>query len=179
MRKRINALSILGAGIFCLAALASSCRAQMSPPAKASCQFSNGKTITVNYSSPRVRGRTIFGGLVPYGKVWILGANAQTSFNTTSGVTIAGKNVPAGTYGLYAIPNPDSWTLILSSQIQHGRMSYYPGQSSDFARVPMTTSKLPSKQENFTISFVPNGSVCTMQVDWDMTRATVAINEKK
>ena len=72
--------------------------AQLSPPATAMCQFTDGKTITIEYSSPRVRERKIFGGLVPYGRVWILGANEATSFVPTTGVTIGGKNVPAGRY---------------------------------------------------------------------------------
>ena len=150
-----------------------------SPPAKSSCRFPDGKTITVDYSSPRVRGRKIFGALVPYGKVWILGANEATTFDTTAAVALGGKNVPAGNYTLYAIPTPKSWTLILSTRIERGPMSYYPGERSDFARVPMTVSNRPSKQEDFTISFVPNGGACTMRVDWEMTRASIAIEETK
>jgi Protein of unknown function (DUF2911) len=177
MQRQIVALSAVMLSLGMLSAPVMAQR--MSPPAKASCQFSDGKTITVDYSSPRVRDRKIFGGLVPYGDVWILGANEATTFNTTADVTVAGKNVPAGKYALFAIPNPDSWTLIISTRTDLGRMSYYPGESSDFARVPMVSSKLPSKQEDFTISFVPSGSTCTMHVDWEMTRASIAIDEKK
>src|ERR1019366_6515568 len=64
---------------------------RLSPPAEASCRFSDGKTITVNYSSPQVRGREIFGHLVPYDEVWILGANEATTFDTTANVTAGGK----------------------------------------------------------------------------------------
>jgi Protein of unknown function (DUF2911) len=179
MQRRIL---ILNAAFLCLIALSVSCRSQrLSPPAKASCRFSDGKTITVDYSSPRVRGRKIFGGLVPYGEVWIMGANEATTLNTTANVRAAGKDVPAGTYTLFAIPNPNDWTLLLNktTREQIGAMSYYPGSSTDFARLPMTGSKLPSKQEDFTISLVPGGTVCTMHVDWEMTRASIAMNEKK
>src|SRR5712664_2563390 len=69
-----------------------------SPAAQAQCKFSDGKTITVDYSSPRMRGRKIFGGLVPYGEVWRTGANEATTFVTSSDVMVGGKDVPAGSY---------------------------------------------------------------------------------
>src|SRR5215467_7200403 len=84
--------------------------AQLSPQATAMCQFADGKTITIEYSSPRVRGRKIFGGLVPYGRVWILGANQATSFVPVTNVTVGGKSVPAGHYSLFAVPQSEAWT---------------------------------------------------------------------
>ena len=68
-----------------------------SPAAQAECKFSGGKTITVNYSSPRMRGRKVFGELVPYGKVWRAGANEATTFITDESlITVEGTNIPAG-----------------------------------------------------------------------------------
>jgi hypothetical protein len=156
-------------------------RTPASPPATATCRFADGKTITVEYSSPRVRGRTIFGGLVPYGDVWILGANEATSFVPTTNVAVGGKSVPAGSYSMFAIPEPDAWTLIVNKTKREdiGRMSRYPGQGSDLVRIPMTASKLPSKVENFTISFVQNGGSCAMHFDWDTTRASIAVQEEQ
>jgi len=155
--------------------------AQASPPATAACKCADGKTITVDYSSPQVRGRTIFGGLVPYGAPWILGANQATSFVLTSNVTMAGKRVPAGSYSLFAIPQPDAWTLIVNKTRREdiGRMSYYPGADSDLLRVPVTTSALPSVVEGFTISFVPSASSCEMRFEWDRTRASIAVQESQ
>jgi hypothetical protein len=163
----------------CAAAGASS--AQQSPSAKAGCRFPDGKTISVDYSSPRVRGRKIFGGLVPYGEVWILGANQATTFDTTADLTAGGKDVPAGNHTLFAIPNPDAWTLIINKTTKEaiGFMSRYPGQSSDLVRLPMTSSALASKQEDFTISLESSGGACTMHVDWDQTRASISISERK
>src|SRR5579862_9898996 len=66
----------------------------LSPPAHAQCKFSDGKTVTVDYSSPRMKGRKIFGGLVPYGEVWRTGANDATTFVSTADLTIDGKDVP-------------------------------------------------------------------------------------
>lgn len=184
MRKRFV---VLGAALMGLCALLTlgavwvSGAQRLSPPAKASCHFSDGKAITVDYSSPRVRGRKIFGGLVPYGKVWILGANEATTFDTTANLTVDGKNVPAGSYTLFAIPNPKSWTLIINktSRDAIGSMSYYPGEESDLVRLPMTSSTLPSKQEDFAVSFVPHGNACTVRFDWDTTRASISFSEAK
>jgi hypothetical protein len=156
-------------------------RAQLSPPATATCQVANGKTITIEYSSPRVRGRKIFGGLVPYGRVWILGANEATSFVPATNVTVGGKSVSAGRYSLFALPESEAWTLIVNKTPREdiGRMSFYPGQASDLVRVPLTVSKLPSTEENFTISFVQHGSTCEMRFEWEQTRASVTVQEEK
>src|SRR5215472_18855102 len=73
-------------------------KSRPSPPAKAECKMPDGKTITIDYSSPRMKGRKIFGDLVPYGKVWRAGANEATTFVTTGDVSVGGKAVPAGSY---------------------------------------------------------------------------------
>src|SRR6266536_2022737 len=83
-----------------------------SPPAQAQCKFSDGKTITVDYSSPRMKGRKIFGELVPYGEVWRTGANDATTFVTTANLTAEGKDIPAGSYTIFTVPAQDNWTLI-------------------------------------------------------------------
>jgi len=70
--------------------------------------------ITVNYHRPLVNGRKIWGGLVPYGKVWRAGANENTTIEFSDPVSVEGKPLDKGTYGLHMIPNPDSWTVIFS-----------------------------------------------------------------
>src|ERR1700680_309982 len=77
----------------------------VSPHANAQCTFTNGKTVTVAYSSPRMRGRKIFGGLVPYGEVWRTGANEAATFVPNTAVSIGGKTVPAGRYNLFPTPH--------------------------------------------------------------------------
>jgi hypothetical protein len=77
-----------------------------SPAAQAQCKFSGGKTITVDYSSPRMRGRKIFGELVPYGEVWRTGANEATTFVTNENLLmVKGSNVPAGSYTIFTVPD--------------------------------------------------------------------------
>jgi hypothetical protein len=125
-----------------------------------------------------MRGRKIFGDLVPYGEVWRAGADDATSFVPNVDVIVGGKNVPAGRYTLFALPTPAKWTLIVSKQIGEFGIPY-PGEKFDFARLEMKVSKLSSPLENFTISFDQAGSSCTMKLDWETTRASIDIAEKK
>ena len=150
--------------------------ARPSPPAKATCSLGDGATVTVDYSSPRAKGRKIFGGLVPYGEVWRLGANEATTFVVSSGVTVGGTRVPAGSYTLFAVPNADKWTLVISKKTGEWGTKYA-GLDSDLARVDMKTSTLPSPMENFTITFDKTGPGCTMRVEWEKARASVDITK--
>jgi hypothetical protein len=176
MRKQSRFLILLLAGI---ASCAISADAQvLSPPAKTACKFADGKTISVNYSSPRMHGRKIFGDLVPFGEVWRVGADDATTFVPNVDVTLGGKTVPAGRYTMFALPTPNKWTLIISKQIGEWGIPY-PGEKFDFARMEMKVSKLSAPLENFTISFDAPGTTCTMKFDWEMTRASIDISEKK
>ena len=170
---------LLGIALLATSALAQQDKSKRpSPPANASCKFADGKTITVDYSSPRMKGRKIFGELVPYGKVWRAGANEATTFVTNTDLTVGGKTVPAGSYTIFTIPDTDKWTLIISKKTGEWG-DPYPGAADDFARVDMKVSKLPSPIENFTIGFDQSGSACTVHLDWETTRASIEIAEKK
>ena len=147
-----------------------------SPPATAECKFADGNTITVDYSSPRMKDRKIYGGLVPWGQVWRAGANEATTFVPTTDVVVGGKDVPAGNYTIFAIPNPDKWTLIISRKTGIEGIPY-PGEGEDLTRTDVKVEKLPSPVENFTISFDQAGKTCTMRLDWETTRASVRISE--
>jgi len=149
-----------------------------SPPAQAQCKFSDGKTITMDYSSPRMKGRKIFGGLVPYGEVWRTGANDATTFVTTANVSIEGKDVPAGSYTIFTVPEQDKWTLIVNKQTGEWGVPYK-YEANELARVPMQASKTSSPVENFTISFNQSGSACTLQMSCENTQASVQVSEKK
>lgn len=147
-----------------------------SPPAKAECKLGSN-TVTVDYSSPRMKGRKIYGGLVPTGEVWRAGANSATTFVTTTDLLVGGKSVPAGSYTLFAIPNNDKWTLIISKKTGEWGIPY-PGEGDDLVRVDMAVSKLPAPVENFTISFDPAGAGCTLRLDWETTRASIPVSAK-
>jgi hypothetical protein len=147
-----------------------------SPPANAECKFSDGKTVKIDYSSPRAKGRKIYGDLVPYGQVWRTGANEATTFVTDGPVVVGGQKVPAGSYTLFTVPEAGKWTLVLSKKTGEWGTDY-PGPSEDLVRVPMNVSKTASPVENFTITFDQSGSKCTLQLDWENTRASVDITK--
>ncbi len=149
-----------------------------SPPAKTSCKFADGKTITVDYSSPRMRRRKIFGELVPYGEPWRAGANEATTFVINADMKVGDKVVPAGSYTLFTLPEQNKWTLIVNKQTGEWGIPY-PGADSDFARMPMKVSSLPAPLENFTIGFDQTGKTCTLHMDWEKTRASIDISENK
>src|SRR5690348_10030543 len=173
-------VAFLGVGCLTLGMMALLGSAQMdkasrpSPPAKASCALADGKTVTVDYSSPRAKGRKVFGGLVPYGEVWRAGANEATTFVTTTDLMVGGTHVPAGSYTIFVIPNKDKWALVISKKTGEWGIPY-PGASEDLARIDMKASTLPSAVENFTIAFDKAANGCTLHMDWETTRASVDI----
>ena len=166
-----------------LALLAAGAQAQQdkskrpSPPAQAPFDLGGGKSITVDYSSPRAKGRKIYGELVPFGKVWRAGANEATTFVVTADIVVGGTQVPAGSYTLFTIPDKDKWTLVISKATGEWGTDY-PGPEKDLARIPMKVSSLSAPVENFTISFDKAGIGATMNMDWDTTRASVGIAKK-
>jgi len=148
-----------------------------SPPAKAQCKLSSGKTVTVDYSSPRAKGRKIFGELVPYGQVWRTGANEATTFVTTANLSAGGKDVPAGSYTIFTLPNADAWSLIINKHTGEWGVPYK-YESEELARIPMTVEKTSAPVENMTIGFDQSGG-CTLHVSWESTQASVKFTEKK
>ncbi len=152
-------------------------KSRPSPAEKATCDLGVGKTITTDYSSPRMKGRKIFGDLVPYGKVWRTGANEATTLVTTGEVEIGGKTVPAGSYTIFTIPDPNKWTLIINKKTGEWGIPYK-YESDELARVEMKVSKVSSPMETFTISYEKSANGCVMQMTWDTTRASVDIAAK-
>jgi hypothetical protein len=173
MQKRI-AIVI---GMILAAAFFSGCQKRPSPAASATCDLGEGKTIRTNYSSPRMKGRKIYGGLVPFGQVWRAGANEATTFVTSSDVVVGGKMVPAGSYTIFTIPAAGKWTLIINKKTGEWGIPYK-YESDELTRVDMKVSKLPAPVENFNIAYEKYGSGCTLQMEWETTRASVAITAK-
>ena len=176
MKKHVVILTLLAL------VLVTVCSAQMggskpSPAASATCDLGGGKSIKTDYSSPRMKGRKIYGGLVPFGDVWRTGANEATTFVTSADLIVGGKAVPAGSYTIFTIPNPDKWTLIINKKTGEWGIPYK-YESDELARVDMKVSKLPAPIENFTIAYDKTATGCTMRLDWDTTRAAVDIKAK-
>ena len=126
-----------------------------SPAESATCDLGAFRGSS-DYSSPRMKGRKIFGELVPYGKVWRTGANDATTFVPSTDVMVGGKNIPAGKYTIFTIPNADKWTLIINKKTAEWRCPT--SMKSVLARVDMKVSKVESPVENFTISYEKSGN---------------------
>jgi hypothetical protein len=135
------------------------------PRAQAQCKFSDDETIAVDYFSPSMRGRRIFGGLVPYGKAWRIGDEPITFVTDEDLVALKGTNIPAGSYTIAIVPHLDNWTLIIRKNTVY--------ESDELTRVPMSVKKLPAPVENFTISFDQGAGSCTMRVSWENTQASL------
>jgi hypothetical protein len=174
MHKRI---ALLAALTFSLVILAACQGKRPSPSASASCDIGGGKTIKTVYSSPRMNGRKVYGALVPYGQVWRTGANEATTFVTNSDLFVGGRLVPAGSYTIFTIPAADKWTLVVNKKTGEWGIPYK-YQSDELARIDMRMAKLPSAVENFAISYDKSGTGCTMNIDWETTRALVDITPK-
>ena len=133
-------------------------------------------SIELSYSRPVMKGRKIFGDLVPFGNVWRTGANSATLVTFSDEVTIGGKKVPAGKYGLLSIPNKDSWTLIISKQLDVTSPAAYKAES-DVVRVDVNTMKLAEKTESFTIQFANvKPTSCELHIMWENTAVSLPIS---
>ena len=186
MRKYTMAFCVVFAAALALAVVGVHARQGgqvLSPPAHAEFKFDNGKTIKIDYSSPRVRGRKIFGDLEPYGKVWRAGANAATLFITDTDLVVGGKDVPAGEYSLDVIPAETEWTLIINKTTKNAKGGTvwgipYPGEQSDLMRTKMNLAKPDSSVEDLTYSFDKTGAGCVMHLKWADADASVEIKQK-
>lgn len=178
---------VIAALLFSLCAFAAGQRNpanRPSPPGQAAVTL-GGQSITIKYSRPKIRDpktgapRKIFGAgsgyLVPLGRVWRLGANEATSFDTPANLLVGGKSVPAGHYTLFALPEADHWTLIVSKKTGEWGIPY-PGEQFDFLRVPMQVEHLDQTVPEFTLSFAqPGADTAVLRCDWENTRASISI----
>ena len=130
-----------------------------SPPAKATAKIASGAVITIDYSQPSLKGRTMGKDLEPKkGKVWRAGANEATVFEVTKPVTIEGKPLPAGKYAFFAIDNDTEWTLIFNkTSNQWGAYDYK--EADDALRVKVKPGKSATKTEKLTYTIDKSGKV--------------------
>lgn len=128
-----------------------------SPP-KTATETVNGATVTINYSSPAVKNRVIWGELVPYGEVWRTGANEATTLTLEKAYSVGGKVLEPGKYALFTIPGEDKWTIILNKEWdQWGAYDYE--QSEDAVRFEVIPAKTSEPVENLTFDINKDGSV--------------------
>ncbi|HVN02904.1 MAG TPA: DUF2911 domain-containing protein [Bryobacteraceae bacterium] len=168
-----------------IATLAAGCSlgfAPPSPPASTSVTI-EGKSISIKYSAPSVRGRKVFGegGLISHDKtypVWRAGANAATALHTDADLDIHGLHVPAGDYTLFVdVADPDHWELIVSKATGEWGLAYK--KEMDLGRVKMEMSKPPSPVEVFKITLSSSGSKSgRLQMEWENHVASVPFHVK-
>jgi hypothetical protein len=156
--------------------------AQQSPPAQTSVTI-GGKTISIKYSAPSVRGRKIFGdgGLIshdPHYPVWRAGANSATALHTDADLDIGSLHVPAGDYTLFVdVSNPDQWTLIVSKKTGEWGLAY--DNTADLGRVKMEMSKPAAPVEKFQILLSSAAADSgKLQMEWENHIASVAFHAR-
>jgi hypothetical protein len=123
--------------------------------------------ISINYGSPAVKGREIWGKLVPYGKVWRTGANEATTFDITSDVKVNGQLLPAGRYALFTIPGEEEWTVIFNKDTdQWGAYNYK--QDNDALRISVKPETKGETAERLSFFVLPNGQTeANVYMFWD------------
>ncbi|MBL7739307.1 MAG: DUF2911 domain-containing protein [Chitinophagaceae bacterium] len=133
-------------------------------------------SVELSYSRPAVKGRKIFGDIVPFGKVWRTGANSATTLTFGDEVTIGGTKVPAGKYGLLTIPDKNSWVIIISKQTDVTSPTAYK-MDQDVVRVTAAVKKLKESAESFTIQFANiKPDACELQMMWANSAVTLPIS---
>jgi hypothetical protein len=162
-----------------VAGFASQARAQLElpqPSPKASVSQRVGLTdISVEYSSPGVKGRKIWGDLVPFDKPWRTGANAATKITFSKDVKLAGKAVPAGSYAIVTHPTAKGWTLALNKDLTIFAGGNYDAKN-DLLRVPLTTAEIPHRERmTFIFSDTTNDNT-RLDIEWEKLRLSVVID---
>ena len=131
-------------------------------------------SVELIYSRPGMKGRKIFGDLVPYGKVWRTGANQATRIKFADDVTIGGQAIKAGEYALFTIPNEKEWDIIINKGSANWGTDYK--QADDIARVKVKSMKLEQPVESFTMQFANvKANTAELQIMWDKTAVAVPI----
>lgn len=130
--------------------------------------------VEVSYSRPGVKGRTIFGELVAYGKLWRTGANKATTIKTESDIMLAGKSLKKGKYSVFTIPGESEWTVIINSDITASTSKY--AEDKDIMRFTVKSSKTVVKVESFTMLFSNlTDNSADWQIMWENTMITIPV----
>jgi hypothetical protein len=129
------------------------------------------KNLAVTYGRPSMKGREIFGKLVPYGQVWRVGANEATTVTFEKDATFGGKPIKAGTYALFAIPTDKQWTVILNSQAKQWGLDHDKNKDKDVLQVDVPVSMLSAPVEKLTIDASAKG----ITVEWEKTKVMIPV----
>lgn len=170
-----KATRVAGATFFATGLLlAPAAQAQISTPAPSPLSTVTQRVgltdVTLTYSRPGVKGRSVYGKLLPYGQRWRTGANATTKIKFSDDVTVEGKKVAAGEYGIYSVPGQDSWTIVLSKDIKRGADVAGFKDTDDVAKFTVKPYRLSNKQETFTMNFTDlTPATANVDMEWENT----------
>jgi hypothetical protein len=129
----------------------------------------------ITYHSPAVRGRIVWGGLVPFDKVWVTGAHMATTIESNFDFNLGKSVINAGKYGLFTIPGKDKWTVIINKNWQQHLTDEYDSKD-DVARMEITPSQLPENQERLQYEMIPKSeNECTIHVSWEKVQLQIPI----
>ncbi len=146
----------------------------LSPTAKISQDFSISN-IEINYSRPSMRGRKIFGDVVPYGKIWRTGANAATKIKFGEDVEIAGQKIKAGEYAMYSMPDKDQWRIILNTGTGNWGADGY-SKENDVARFTVKSIAMETEVQTFTIEVSDiTFTTCKIELMWEKTKVVLPV----
>ena len=173
--KRYFAFALLGCSLLVTSALQAQNdkSTRPSPPARATQTLASGATISIDYSQPSLKGRTIGENVEPMkNKVWRMGANEATVFETDREVTVEGRTLPAGKYSLFGINSDGNFTLIFNKAWQIWGTQYNQNRDNDLFSIPLKPRTLPTSQEKLTYTIDPSGKVTllwgTMAIDFNV-----------
>jgi hypothetical protein len=127
--------------------------------------------ISIEYYRPSAKGRTVFGDVVPYGKIWRTGANGASKITFGENVKIQGKDVPAGTYAIYTIPNKDNWEVMIYKDLKLGGNVNDYKQENELIRFTVPVLNMNDLVETFTINVANiQASSCAIELTWEKTK---------
>jgi len=129
----------------------------------------------ITYHSPGVRGRNVWGGLVPFDKVWVTGAHMATTIESNTDFMLDNKTIVAGKYGLFTIPGKDRWAVIINKNWQQHLTDEYDSKD-DVARLELTPSQLPENQERLLYEIIPRSEVeGVIHLSWEKLQLQIPV----
>jgi hypothetical protein len=151
-------------------------RPKASPLAMASFLAEDNTYLKVTYGQPMMKSRQIFGGLVPYGEIWRLGANEATEITTTKDIRIEKKTLPAGTYTMFAIPEEGQWTVIFNKVLgQWGAYKYEENKGENVMSVRIPTEASSDTYEGLTMFFEQTRKGADLVMVWEQSKILLPI----
>lgn len=176
MRSNLRSLMIAFVGALMLSPVFAQINTPAPSPFASFEQVVGLTTISMEYSRPGVKGRTVFGELVPYGKIWRTGANQSTKITFSDDVKLAGKDVEAGTYGIYSIPGESEWTVMLYTDLSlGGHVSEY-DEEKEYVRFTVESQDFPGPVESLTfmVGNISDNSA-SIYLIWENTMISIPV----